>query len=92
MRYNPLRMIFWRLAKPYFRALHEDIGALREDLATLRGEIEANRIAMLPLSMRLALLEELVAESRGLNSTEDDPLTGQPGTTLVPRAVNSAKR
>jgi hypothetical protein len=85
MRYNPLRLIFWWLAKPYFRALLEDIGALR-------GEIEANRIAILPLSTRLVSLEELVAEGRGLNSTEDDPSAGQPAATVVPRVVNSAKR
>ncbi len=85
MRYNPFRIIFWWLAKPYFRALLEDI-------ATLRGEVEANRIAILPLSTRLASLEELVAESRGLNSKEDGPSAGQPATTLVPRVMNSAKR
>jgi hypothetical protein len=90
MRYNPLQMIFWRLAKPYFRALLEDNGALREEIAALRGEIEASRIAILPLTTRLASLEELVAESRGLSSEEDGPSAGQPA--LVPRAVNSVKR
>jgi hypothetical protein len=91
MRYNPLRLIFWRLAKPYFRALLEDNRALREDLAALRGEIDANRIAILPLSTRLASLEAFVAESQGLNSGED-PAAGQPATTVFPRVMNSAKR
>jgi hypothetical protein len=92
MRYNPLRMIFWKLAKPYFRALLVEVGALREELAALREEIEANRIAIRPLSTRLASLEELVAESQGLNSNEDDPLAGQPAGALVPRVMDSAKR
>jgi hypothetical protein len=91
-RYNPLRMIFWRLAKPYFRALLEDNRALREDLAALRGEIEANRIAILPLSTRLGSLEAFVAESQGLDSGQDDPSAGQPATTVFPRVMNSAKR
>jgi hypothetical protein len=81
MRYNPLRMIFWRLAKPYFLALLEDLRALRE-------EIEASKIAIRPLSTRLTSLEELVAEHQSLNSEQD----GQAAATVEPRVTNNARR
>jgi hypothetical protein len=81
MRYNPLRMIFWRLAKPYFRALLDDLTALRE-------EIDANKAAIRPLSTRLIALEELVAESEGLNSEND----GKSGANIEPRVITSARR
>ena len=81
MRYNPLRMIFWRLAKPYFRALLDELSALRE-------EIDANKTAMRPLSARLTALEELVAEREGHNSEND----GKSGAKIEPRVMTSARR
>jgi hypothetical protein len=81
MRYNPLRMIFWRLAKPYFRALLEELSALRD-------QIDANKTDIRPLSSRLTALEELVAESGGLNSEKD----GQPAANIEPRVINGSGR
>jgi len=85
MRYNPLRMIFWRLAKPYFRALLEELNA---ELSALREEIDANKTVMRPLTTRLTALEELVAEREGGNSESD----GKSETKIEPRVMTSARR
>jgi hypothetical protein len=81
MRYNPLRMIFWRLAKPYFRALLEELSALRD-------QIDANKTDIRPLSSRLTALEEFVAESGGSSSEKD----GQPAANIEPRVINGSGR
>lgn len=63
MRYEPLRVIFWALAKPYFRALlqHQPIQHQPE-----------HEVAIRALSNRLALLEELIAQTTRADLPEGD--------------------